>query len=348
MSVLLGHDPGSDAHDPGPGHPERAERVAAALRGAERAGLEESLVSFVPRAATDDELERVHEPRYVKELDERCARGGGSLDSDTVITGHSCSVARRAAGAGIDAVERLEAGEADAAFLALRPPGHHARPGAAMGFCLFNNVAVTAAALVERGERVLVLDWDAHHGNGTQEAFYGSAEVLFVSLHQYPWYPGTGALEETGTGPGAGYTINIPLPASTAGDAYRLAFEELVVPAAEQFSPTWLLVSAGFDSHRADPLAELGLSAGDFGDLAERAVRLVPPGRRVVFLEGGYDLEAVEVSVAATVAALGGVTLRPERETSGGRDGLHGAAPSGRPARAVAAARALHESLVTR
>ncbi len=347
MAVLLGHDPTSDAHDPGHGHPERVERMAAVLAGAAAAGLEDELVHFEPRAATSDELARVHDLAYIRALHERCASGGGALDADTFVTEESFDVARRAAGAGLDAIARLDAGEAAGAFLALRPPGHHARRFAAMGFCLFNSIAVAAAALVARGERVVVLDWDAHHGNGTQETFYGEPDVLFVSLHQYPWYPGTGALEETGVGAGRGTTINVPFPADTAGDAYRLAFEELIVPAVEEFSPSWLLVSAGFDGHRADPLAQLGLSAGDFGDLARRAVALAPPGRRIVFLEGGYDLDALELSVAATVAALAGVELSPEHPTSGGRDGLHGASPGGQPARVVDAARALREAQTT-
>ena len=345
MAVLLGHDPGCDAHDPGPGHPERVERMAAVLRGARSAGLEDELVAFEPRPATLDEVAVVHDPSYVSALVERCATGGGELDPDTYITAGSCSVALRAAGAGLDAVARLDRGEAAAAFLALRPPGHHARRAQAMGFCLLNSIAVTAAALVARGERVLVLDWDAHHGNGTQELFYDEADLLFISLHQYPWYPGSGALEETGANDGAGATINVPFPAGTAGDAYRLAFEELIAPAAEAFSPSWLLVSAGFDGHRADPLAQLGLSAGDFGDLAMRATNLVPPGRRILFLEGGYDLDALELSVAATVAALGGSEIRPEHPTAGGRDGMHGAEPGGQPARVVDAARVLHDRL---
>lgn len=321
--------------------------MGAVLAGAERAGLGEELIYFEPRPATLEEIGRVHDAAYVRAVHERCLTGGGTLDEDTYVTEESFEVARRAAGAGLDAVARLDAGEASGAFLALRPPGHHARRAAAMGFCLFNSLAVTAAALVARGERVLVLDWDAHHGNGTQELFYGEPEVLFVSLHQYPWYPGTGAVEETGIGAGRGATINVPFPADTAGDAYRLAFDELIVPAVEAFSPSWVLVSAGYDAHRADPLTELGLSAGDFGDLARRSVLLAPPGRRILFLEGGYDLDALELSTAATVAALAGDELTLEHPTSGGRDGLHGAAPGGQPARVVAAARALHERRTT-
>jgi acetoin utilization deacetylase AcuC-like enzyme len=217
-----------------------------------------------------------------------------------------------------------------------------------MGFCLFNNVAVTAAALLARGDRVLILDWDAHHGNGTQNAFYDEPDVLYVSLHQHPFYPGTGAVDEVGESRGLGATINVPLPAGTAGDAYRLAIDELVVPAAEAFSPNWLLVSAGFDAHRADPLTDLELSSGDFGDLARRASLLVAPGRRIFFLEGGYNLTALAASVGATVAALVGVDYRPEPITTSDRASVFGSSPHDQPAHVIAAARAIHERSRTR
>ncbi|MDQ3757460.1 MAG: hypothetical protein M3394_06405, partial [Actinomycetota bacterium] len=169
-----------------------------------------------------------------------------------------------------------------------------------------------------RGERVLVVDWDAHHGNGTQDAFYGDGRVLYVSLHQWPLYPGTGRLDEAGAGAGAGCTINFPLPPGATGDTYLAAVDEVIEPAAAEFAPTWVLVSAGFDAHRADPLTDLGLSAGDFADLTVRVAGLAPAGRRLVFLEGGYDLAALGASSAACVAALAGATYRPEPPTSGG------------------------------
>ncbi len=312
MSILLATQVADDLHDPGPDHPERPERVRAVLSGIDDAGVADDMIAFRPRRATRDEVTRVHHPDYLARLEWRGAHGE-ALDPDTPVGPGSYEAALRAAGAGLEAVERLDAGEALDAFLAVRPPGHHALSRVGMGFCLLNNIAITASALVARGERVLILDWDAHHGNGTQAAFYDEPEVLFVSLHQYPAYPGTGALEEVGEGAGAGTTINLPFPAGTSGDAYRRAFDEVIVPAAEEFGASWLLVSAGFDAHRADPITDLGLSAGDFSDLTARVLHLGHPGRRIFFLEGGYDLEALAMSAGACVAALAGVRYLPER-----------------------------------
>jgi acetoin utilization deacetylase AcuC-like enzyme len=197
-----------------------------------------------------------------------------------------------------------------------------------MGFCLFNNVAVTAAALAAAGERVLVVDFDAHHGNGTQDAFWRDGRVAYVSYHQYPLYPGTGGLREVGAGEGTGTTINLPLPAGATGDAYRLGVDEVIAPFAERFQPTWLLVSAGFDAHQADPITDLGLSAGDYADLTAALLALVPAGRRIVFLEGGYDLAALRDSATACVAAMAGQRVVPEPTTAHGpgRDAVDAAA----------------------
>ncbi len=291
----------------------------AVQEGIARSGVSEDVVGFEPAPATREALERAHPARYLDAVEALCERGPGAIDADTRVSGPaSWEAALVAAGAGLDAVARLDRGEADSAFLAVRPPGHHATPSRPMGFCLLNNVAVTAAALAERGEQVLVVDWDVHHGNGTQEIFFEDPRVLYVSFHQYPFYPGTGAATETGRGPGAGSTINVPFSAGTAGDAYRYAIDEVIVPAAEGFGATWLVASAGFDAHRDDPLAELELSAGDFFDITARVMALVPPGRRIAFLEGGYDAAALADSVSASVAALAGVReARPEPPTSG-------------------------------
>lgn len=317
MATLLYTDPRYRQHDTSPGHPERAERLAAVDTGVDDSGVAEDLIRVEPRAATGDELRRVHDADFLAALERFCADGGGHLDPDTVACPRSWDTALLAAGAGLDAIERLAAGEADTAFLAVRPPGHHATPSRAMGFCLLNNVAITASSLVERGERVLIVDIDAHHGNGTQDAFWNEPLVTYVSLHQSPMYPGTGPVSETGGAEAPGTTVNIPVPAGTQGDTYRRAIDDIVVPLSERVRPDWLLVSTGFDAHRADPLAGLGLSSGDYHDLTARLIALVPSSRSLVFLEGGYDLDAVAASTAATLGALSGVETRPEAVTSG-------------------------------
>ena len=306
-------------HESGVGHPERPARLSAALAGLDVAGLDEAveLVAAEPASLTD--ILRVHDASMVERLEALDEMGGGFIDGDTSMNRHSFGAARLAAGAGIVAIEHLRAGTHDAALCVVRPPGHHATPSTSMGFCLLNSISVTAAALVAAGERVAIVDFDAHHGNGTQDAFYDSDEVLFVSLHQYPWYPGTGRVDEAGRGRGTGYTINVPFAAGTSGDAYRHAFDAVVWPKIESFRPTWILVSAGFDGHRLDPLAQLGLTAGDYGDLAAKLVAMAPPGRLIAYLEGGYHLDSLAASVAATVGAFAGVRVVGEAASSGTR-----------------------------
>jgi acetoin utilization deacetylase AcuC-like enzyme len=308
-------------HDPGRGHPERPARLQAVLDGIHGAGLADALVPAAPRAATRADVERVHSPVLVDLVERSSREGGGWLDGDTATSEASFEAALLAVGAGLTAVELLDAGHADRAFCAVRPPGHHATPTRPMGFCLFNNVAVTAASLAARGERVLVVDYDAHHGNGTQDAFWADPRVAYVSFHQHPLYPGTGALRDAGIGPGLGTTVNLPLPPGATGDVYRAGIDEVIRPLAAHFDPTWLLLSAGFDAHRADPLTDLGLSAGDYADITAELVTLSAPGRCITFLEGGYDLGALAASAAACVGALAGQRTPGEPTTSGGPGG---------------------------
>jgi acetoin utilization deacetylase AcuC-like enzyme len=320
--LLVASDPRFLEHDPGRGHPERPARLEAVAAGVVAAGLNGGIAPLPGRDATTDELLRVHTPELLARLERLSAGGGGTIDADTVTSPGSWAAAVRAAGAGLAAADALVAGDGDAAFLALRPPGHHARPDTAMGFCLLNNVAVTAAALAAQGERVCVVDYDAHHGNGTQEIFYADDRVLYVSFHEWPLYPGTGRLDETGAGPGDGTTCNLPLPAGATGDLYLRALDEVVEPVVARFAPGWVLVSVGYDAHRSDPLTGLGLSAGDYGALAARMVELAPgPGRVIMFLEGGYDLDAIEASVAATLPPLVGEAARASESPTGGGPG---------------------------
>jgi len=301
-----------DEHDAPFGHPEHPGRLDASLAGIVEADLVDAVSFSVPRLATADEISLAHTVEHVERLRAFCAGGGGQIDGDTYAVRGSWSTATRAVGAVLDAVDALRAGDCEVAFAASRPPGHHARAAEAMGFCLFNNVAVAAAALAAQGERVAVIDWDVHHGNGTQDIFYDDPRVLYVSMHEAPLYPGTGRADETG-GPNAPMTnLNLPFPAGTRGDVYRQAVDEVVTPVVERFAPDWLFISAGFDGHRQDPLAGLELTSGDYADLATRLQRLVPAGRTVVVLEGGYDLEALTYSTGATLAALVDANYRPE------------------------------------
>ncbi|HVW23935.1 MAG TPA: histone deacetylase [Polyangiaceae bacterium] len=299
---------------PGPGsapgaHPERPERLEAARQGLFSALGESQMKALSPRDATAEELGRVHEPRYVEELARTSGRRG-YLDADTFYAPGSHAAAVRAAGGCIAMVEDVLAGNAAYGVALVRPPGHHARPGTAMGFCLLNNIAVAAAhARANSCARVAIVDWDVHHGNGTQEMFYDDPSVLYVSLHQWPLYPGTGARGEVGAGDGVGATVNVPLSPGAGDAAYVAAMDRIVAPAVAEFAPDLLLLSAGYDAHERDPLAAMRLTAWGYAEMTRRLVAAMPKGfagRLGIVLEGGYDLSALQESLGATIAALEG------------------------------------------
>ena len=303
--ALLVDDARFDRHAPLGHHPERPERLFAA-----RAGLQGASATFeriACRPASDDELARVHDPRFLAALTK--LRGeSGYLDPDTYVSAESVDVARLAAGSLVAMVDVLIDGPTPRGVALLRPPGHHARPARAMGFCLLNNIAVAAAHARSRGlERVAIVDWDVHHGNGTQEMFWREPGVLYVSTHQFPFYPGSGDVEEIGEGPGKGYTVNIPLGAGGGDAVYAGAFERVVLPVLEAYAPELVLVSAGFDAAARDPLAQMEVSVGAFGWMARALARVADAtagGRMALVLEGGYDLVALEGGVRAAVAGM--------------------------------------------
>jgi len=293
-------------------------RLKAVHDAIDRAHLHEALTMVEAPMAPIEAIAGVHTPDLVAKIQQVSAAGGGRIDPDTVAAPASFDAARHAAGAGLESVRRLQSGEADTAFCAVRPPGHHATKFESMGFCLFNNVAVTATALADAGERVVIIDYDAHHGNGTQDIFYADPRVMFVSFHQWPCYPGTGRIDEAGQGEAVGTTINVPLPPRATGDVYNQAWDRHVAPAIDAFAPTWVLVSAGFDAHRSDPITDMGLTAGDYAVLTARVLEFAPAQRRIVFLEGGYDLGALTETAAAVMCTLVDAPLDTETQTNGG------------------------------
>jgi acetoin utilization deacetylase AcuC-like enzyme len=309
-------DPVEDGHRTGFGHPEQPARLVAARRGLDQVLALSEGKALPSRPALRIELAGVHDVAYLDALADMCQGGAGELDADTPISTGSWETALLSAGAGVVAAEAMLGTGERTAFVLTRPPGHHAGRSSGMGFCLLNNVAVTAEWLRQSGERVAIFDWDVHHGNGTQEIFWNEPDVLFASVHQWPLYPGTGPASDRGAGSAAGTTINIPLPPGSTGDVYLAAFDEIVGPAIERFDPTWILVSAGFDAHRDDPLGDMGLSAGDFALLTTRAKAVCGLRRRLVmFLEGGYDLRALQNCVAACAAELSGLSAAAELST---------------------------------
>jgi acetoin utilization deacetylase AcuC-like enzyme len=308
MTTQLWFDSRFEGHVAGPAHPESPERVraiASLLSRVPIAGIE----LRVPTEATREMLIRVHDEHYVDQLNALEGRFA-QLDPDTAVSARSTVVARLAAGAAIEATGEVWSGRTTNAFAVVRPPGHHAERENAMGFCLLNNVALAAeAARLQGAERVLVLDWDVHHGNGTQHSFESRRDVLFLSSHQYPFYPGTGAPEEIGTGEGRGFTVNVALPGGQTDADYGSVFHDVFLPVAHAYRPDIVLVSAGFDPHRADPIGGMRATERGFAAMTSAVKRLaeeVCGGRLVLILEGGYNLDALAQSTHACLEILSG------------------------------------------
>lgn len=306
MKVLYLTHPAFYRHQAGRYHPERPARLEAVQRGVDACGLRIDEVE-APEAE-EGLLQLAHTPAYVSFVRDFIAAGGGQFDPDTAAGPGSWEAALRAAGAGPLATRLLENQPDAVALLAVRPPGHHALADRAMGFCLFNNAAITARYLQQQGMKVAIVDWDVHHGNGTDAEFVSDPEVFYISAHQWPYYPGTGALDQVGSGPGKGYTMNAAWPEGTGGDVYRRLFHELVIPRLRRYHPDWVLVSCGFDAHHLDPLAGLRLTEVDYHFMAAQLLEVVPAHRILFFLEGGYHLDAI---AASTRAMLMGVAQKP-------------------------------------
>ena len=298
------------AHRTGLGHPERPERLMAIARRLKDTGLWEPLVPIVARMADESDVAMVHDPDYIEAAAADIRQGRALLSTgDTMICSDSLDAALTAVGGAMAACDAVMAGQVARAFCAIRPPGHHATPDGGMGFCIFNNIAVAARYLQRTHgvRKILIVDWDVHHGNGTQDAFYGDPDVLFFSVHQSPMYPGTGAEGEIGIGPGIGATINVPLPAGCDDEVYVRAFRERLLSAATRFGPEVVLISAGFDAHEDDPIGGMHVSAGGFAGLTKIVCDIADEcsgGKIVSLLEGGYGLTGLADSVEAHVRAM--------------------------------------------
>ena len=301
-------DPEYLKHEPGEFHPERPERIRALLDLAETLDKKRFQI-LPPKAASRTDIEFCHGADYVKLVEATSKTNLYALDGDTIACRDSFGVGLLAVGGFLRLIDSIAAGEAQNGFALVRPPGHHALRDRAMGFCLFNTIAIGAHHLKKAYgvKRIMIMDWDVHHGNGTQDSFYEDPSVLFISTHQFPYYPGTGAVTEVGLNAGEGYTLNIPLPAGCGDAEYMRVFYDVVIPAAKEFKPEWILVSAGFDPHRRDPLGGMEVTEAGFTGMARLLLELADQyaGGKIAFLlEGGYDLAALRKSVAAVLEAM--------------------------------------------
>ncbi len=307
-----------------PWHPENGQRLAAIIGRLQKTGLWAELDHLEFSPASVEQVGWVHEPDYIEHLDHLCQQGGGALDADTQATEDTYQAAMLAAGGCITATEAVIHGDIQSAICLVRPPGHHALPNRGTGFCFFNNVAIATEAAVRAGmTRAAILDFDGHHGNGTQDFFYPRGDVLYFSIHQSPFYPGTGTVDEVGVDAGVGTTVNVPLPQG-AGDGHCLrAWREIAIPALRSFRPEILFVSAGYDAHWCDPLVQMQVTAAGFYEIMQETVRAAAElcsGRLVGILEGGYDLEALALSVENTILAMRSEAIR---EPEGNPPPLH-------------------------
>jgi acetoin utilization deacetylase AcuC-like enzyme len=294
-------------HDTGSWHPESSQRLTAVLEVIVDQGID--FVKIEPREASKEELALVHSGEYIDIIFKLNPREIVMLDPDTAFSPGTREAALRAVGAVLESVDTIVEGKIAGAFCPVRPPGHHAEPDRAMGFCIFNNIAVGAAYAVKKKGigKVAIIDWDVHHGNGTQKMFYSNNKVLYISLHQFPHYPGSGSERESGTGTGEGYNINIPMPSGAGDDDYRRAFEDKIIPALDEFAPGLIFISAGFDAHSDDPLAGINLSTGFYGEMTTMlrdAANKHCKGRIISVLEGGYNPDILKETVAIHLTEL--------------------------------------------